>query len=450
MSAPAPSSTSDLSPGQQAALQLVKTGRNILLGGGAGSGKSYLISAILAWLRTQHFAHEIGVTALTGMAASLINGNTFHGWSGMGLATDSAERIADKIKRFAPSLFKLQQCKAVIVDEVSLMSGDFLDKINRVFQLVRDSTEPCGGIQLIFVGDLYQLLPVNKKEGLVFEAKCFDECFPPESRVELDKVFRQTDDAFIRFLGEVRVGRLSDESVQFLNALDRPLDVSDGIKPTVMHPTNKDVTSENNLELAKLDGPSTCYTAIDAGADTDILNKSFSAEHKLELKPGAQVMLVVNSYFKTYGLVNGSRGVVEACNDATVTVKFQGDRLVAITRHSFEKQVSKYKSISRYQMPLKLAWALSVHKAQGTSLDKARANLKSAFCAGQVYVTLSRARSAEGLHVPKFDHSRIMTEPKVVKFYEQCKAYSEEQQRGVKNKAPEEEEERAGKRQRTK
>lgn len=358
------------------------------------------------------------VTALTGMAALNIGGMTLHKFAGIGLGTDKQEVLLEKVKR-AKAKRNWLHCRRLIVDEVSMLDPILFGKLDYIGRHMRRSLDrPFGGIQLVLCGDFFQLPPVSRggSAGLCFESKLWQEIFNDTNMVELRKVFRQEEEEFVSILREVRFNCLSDDSLARLESLQRPLDCSNDIIPTKLYSTNMDVDSVNERFLRELPGDPITFTAKDFPPDqTDEL---FMAQHQLVLKVKAQVMLIKNL---DSTLVNGSRGVVKELlpSKNTVVVQFLNGEVRAITPAEWTKAtaVGATTLAKRVQVPLKLAWAVTIHKSQGLTIDHLEVDLAGVFECGQAYVALSRARRLEGLRVLSLNPARIKSHPRVIEFY---------------------------------
>jgi len=399
-------------------LVLVKN-RSIFFTGSAGTGKSRTLREIMDQANRQ----TTRITAMTGIAASHLPGaTTLHSFAGVGLAKESKEKLLDMVRGNPQKVKGWKQCQLLIVDEASMMSKKLFETVEYIARMIRQRTEPFGGVKLCLCGDFFQLPPVsrgnpNSDESLYcFDSplweKCVDHC------VELTKVFRQKDAQLLDLLNEVRFGQATKTSLDLLCQLRRPLPASD-IKPTRLYPANVAVDSINKRELDAIPGETRVYRAKDVPPHmTEQLTKMSMYPQSLELKVGAQVMMLKN----VGDLVNGSRGVVtdfhltEGGIEVPIVKWMHGGRsMVTMDESSRETPTGLLK---RIQLPLKLSWAMTIHKSQGMSIDRLEVDLKHVFEKGQAYVALSRARSLEGLCVTAFDATRFWTDPRVVAFYQ--------------------------------
>ncbi|KYO25060.1 ATP-dependent DNA helicase PIF1 [Alligator mississippiensis] len=405
---------------QALVLSAALSGRSVFFTGSAGTGKSYLLKKILGSLPPK----STYATASTGVAACHIGGTTLHAFAGIGSGKAPLEQCIQLAQRLGVRQHWLG-CQHLIIDEISMVDGEFFDKLEAVARAVRKRDDPFGGIQLIICGDFLQLPPVCKGNDQIkfcFQAKSWRKCI--HVNMELTEVRRQTDKAFISLLRAVRLGRCPDEVTWQLTQTAANRVERDGILATRLCTHKDDVELTNERRLQQLPGERRCFEAVDSDP---MLAKLIDAQcpvgHHIELKPGAQVMLTKNLDVSR-GLVNGARGVVvefEAGGKGLPRVRF----LCGVTEViKLERWIFKGPSgvhLSRQQLPLKLAWAISIHKSQGMSLDCVEISLSRVFESGQAYVALSRARSLKGLRVLDFDPKVVKANPQVLQFYSQLR-----------------------------
>lgn len=406
---------------QQNALDAVKRGENIFLTGPGGTGKSYTIGQIVKWARDADVL--VAVTAMTGCAALLLNAKTLHSWAGVGLAAESPSQLAAMIEKKSRSRRNVQDTKLLIVDEVSMMTPEFFEKLDLVFQRVRRNQAFFGGLQLVLAGDFCQLPPVSQVTTFAFESPLW---VPNMKTCALTEIVRQKDPVFQRILNEARMGTLSPESIAILKSRVG-LDWSSlPIKPTLIFSRNKDVDRINQENMLAIEGPSKTFaaqTVYKTGTKLtpelqgllDRLDKDSTYEPVLDLKVGAQVMLITNSLSsRSPDLVNGSRGVVTGFSSAGLPLVQFASGLIPIDRVTWNLP----EGVGRSQIPLRIAYAITVHKSQGVSLDSALIDIgSSVFEYGQAYVALSRVRSLEGLYIHRLQPHAIVCHPKVRGFY---------------------------------
>lgn len=404
------------------------TGRNVLLAGKAGTGKSYVLKALFDYLTKSRVS--VARTATTGVAAFGIGGQTIHSWAGLGLADEHVESLIEAIKKKGKVKARIRAAQVLFLDEVSMAKADLLDKLDGVLRYFRDSPDPFGGIQVVLSGDWLQLAPVFKGDEV--QAFAFHSEVWAAANIKtvlLKKVVRQQDDdPLLTVLNDVRVGDTS--SLHLLNARVGATWTDSEIEPVRIFCRNVDVDAFNRERLARVTGAAKTYVARDSGEayHTDAFNKNCPAPQTLELKVGAQVLLCTNIDV-AQGLCNGSVGVVKAFGPSGVTVKFKhGSTLVELAEWSIKEQVAGldgkiiYRTVAtRRQIPLRVCYALTVHRVQGMTLDRAIVDLDEAFATGQTYTALSRVRDLESLSLASaIPHSAIRVNPECVAFYDEA------------------------------
>jgi len=413
----------ELSQHQRGVVDLVlRHKRSVFFTGSAGTGKSRTLREIT------READQLStrITAMTGIAASNLLGgaSTVHSFAGIGLGKGPREKVLEAVKLNKPKVRLWKMCKLLVVDEASMMSKALFELLEFIARKIRGNEEPFGGIQLCLCGDFFQLPPVNKSGGddgrFCFESPLWSTCV--QQSIELTTVYRQHDESLLTLLGEVRYNECSQSSIDLLLKLNRPIVTRDGFEATKLFPTNNAVDRVNAERLAALPGEKVPYKALDHPNHSDVvtkLNASTMYPEFLELKLGAQVMKLNNAG----DLVNGSRGVVEDWSvygpephQRWPIVKWHNGSTGPVTPEEIKKDTPSGE-IKRKQLPLKLAWAITIHKAQGMSIDLLEVDLARVFEKGQAYVALSRARTIEGLRICSFDPARFWTDARVVEFY---------------------------------
>uniref|UniRef100_A0A671KZQ7 ATP-dependent DNA helicase PIF1 n=1 Tax=Sinocyclocheilus anshuiensis TaxID=1608454 RepID=A0A671KZQ7_9TELE len=409
-----------LSKEQTAVLNAVLSGKNVFFTGSAGTGKSFLLKRIIGSLPPK----STYATASTGVAACHIGGTTLHSFAGVGSGSAPLEQCIELAQR--PGVLQhWTSCKHLVIDEISMVEAEFFDKLEAVARSIRRSTEPFGGIQLIVCGDFLQLPPVTKgkdKANFCFQSRSWRKCI--HMNMELTEVRRQTDKAFISLLQAVRVGRVTEEvTAQLLRSANHSIE-RDGILATRLCTHKDDVELTNENKLKQLPGVMRVFEAVDSDP---MLFRTIDAQSPvsrfLQLKVGAQVMLTKNLDVQR-GLVNGARGVVvdfQPGNQGLPRVRFLCGAVEVIKRERWMFKASGGLYLSRQQLPLKLAWAISIHKSQGMTLDCVEISLARVFESGQAYVALSRARSLEGLRVMDFDPRVVQANQDVLLFYKRLR-----------------------------
>ncbi len=390
--------------------ELINSKNNIFITGAAGTGKSYILNQL------QQDYNDLVVTASTGVAAINVKGFTIHSFSGIGYGTKTAEQTAYSMSQKQKN--RIIYCTRLAIDEISMLSAETFDLINDVFKIVRRNDLPFGGIQLIVVGDFLQLPPVSKNREVkfAFESDSWKEA--KFNIIHLEKQYRQEDAAFLAELNKIRLG----ENVDMNNTNDN----SEAIH---LFPLNNPADTYNKKKLAEIKNKLHHFEADDQGNEFSIekLDKDCLVPKNLYLKIGARVMLLINKYIDM-GLINGSIGTVTEIYDSIVTIKFDNGITQNVTYEPVAKIVDRNSKLkeevvlaSRSQIPLRLAYAISVHKAQGLTLNKAYIDFAGTFECGQVYVALSRVRSKEGLSVKNLNHNMIKANQKAVQFYKELK-----------------------------
>lgn len=402
-----------MNPEQEYAYSDIISGKNVFITGGGGVGKSYLIKFFYDRYKSDTF-----ITSTTGISALNIGGQTIHSLLGIGLGTDTVENLVKKIKR-SKKVKLWREIKTLIIDEISMLDPVLFDKLEEVARIVRKSESPFGGIQLVITGDFCQLPCVNS-DKFCFEAISWDRCI--EKTHYLKQIVRQSDEDFIRALENIRIGVIENDTKKALESRIVEFDEKNEIKPTMLYPYNAQVDLINHKELIKLVSvtkKSETYTlekAISPGYFGSVIIPSNLPE-TVTLAIGAQVMLTINLDLAN-GLVNGSRGVVISFTENRLpVVKFlSGTYTVNYYTNTYEE---KEKILYTYtQIPLKLAWAISIHKSQGMTLDLVKTDLTRVFEYGQGYVCLSRVKNLEGLYLSGINYQKIRCHPKASKYYQ--------------------------------
>nr|XP_019604223.1 PREDICTED: ATP-dependent DNA helicase PIF1 isoform X4 [Rhinolophus sinicus] len=405
-----------LSEEQAEVLRIVLKGQSIFFTGSAGTGKSYLLKRILGSLPPTGTV----ATASTGVAACHIGGTTLHAFAGIGSGRAPLAQCVALAQRPGVRQGWLS-CQRLVIDEISMVEAELFDKLEAVARAIRQQNKPFGGIQLIICGDFLQLPPVTRGSQppqFCFQAKSWRRCVPVT--LELTKVWRQADQTFISLLQAVRLGRCSDEVTCQLQATATHKVGRDGIVATRLCTHQDDVALTNERRLQELPGEVHSFEALDSDPEqARTLDAQCPVSQLLQLKLGAQVMLMKNLAVSR-GLVNGARGVVvgfETEGRGLPRVRFLCGVTEVIHTDRWTVQVTGGQLLSRQQLPLQLAWAISIHKSQGMSLDCVEISLGRVFASGQAYVALSRARSLQSLRVLDFDPTVVRCNPRVLRFY---------------------------------
>lgn len=394
-------------------LDAVLCGKNIFFTGSAGTGKSFLLKKIIAALPPD----VTMATASTGVAACHIGGITLHQFAGIGLGTGTLDRCFQLASRSSVASV-WRKTKHLIIDEISMVDAEFFDKIEAVARHIRRSERPFGGIQLILCGDFFQLPPVSKKDGKIkfcFQSEAWEKCV--HFNFELRMVHRQNDPAFIEILNSIRIGRVTESIITTLKATSEQKIESNGILATRLCSHINEADEINNFQLNELKGDIKTYIAQDSDQMmSKTLDQQLPVPGKLILKVGAQVMLLKNINISS-GLVNGARGVVTKFVDDLPVIQLRSGNVYHVKMEKWAIKTVTGATIFRKQIPLKLAWAFSIHKSQGLTLDCVEMCLTRVFDAGQSYVALSRAQSLQTLRVLDFNSQQVWANTSVLEFY---------------------------------
>ncbi|KAJ8326101.1 DNA helicase [Batrachochytrium dendrobatidis] len=412
-----------LTPEQQKVKDLaIKHGQSLFFTGNAGTGKSFLMKAIINDLFKKYSAlKQVAVTASTGISACNIGGCTLHSFAGIGLGNGTKEALFMSAKKNINTRRRWTAVKVLIIDEISMVDGPLFDKIEYIARRFKNNNLPFGGIQLIVSGDFMQLPPVSSNPIFAFEAETWGASVP--YTVMLNHVFRQKDPVFVSILNEIRTNTMSKSTIEMLHSLSRTLEYTDGIEPTFIFSTRAEVKRVNDQKLASLNTEEVIFKASFDTKDPAMIKRLLNmtlAQEVVHLKVGAQVMLIKNL---TESLVNGSTGIIESFDPVTgfPLVKFETkDKLkstIMVSSEAWKLEGPDGEVLGcMYQIPLLLSYAMSIHKSQGQTLPRVRVDMSRIFEAGQAYVALSRATSLEGLQVLNFDPKQVMNHEKVLRF----------------------------------
>jgi len=437
----------ELSKEQQFAFNKYVDKQNIFITGPGGSGKSALIKII------NEDAHNklknIQVCALTGCAAVLLDckAKTLHSWAGIGLGNGTIEYLVAKINKnkFTKALWR--EIEILVVDEISMLSLKLFNILNQIGKIIRRNPRPFGGIQLIFLGDFYQLPPVGDKDDLETQCYCFESIdwnttFHNENQIQLIKIFRQKDEMYCNILNQIRQGKIKRKTNNLLlGYVGRPLNDDLIVEPTKLLPTRSKVENINKKKMSLLLGEEreykikyikeielsrqdrekqSIFSQKEKDFELEFLANNLICDKEIKLKIGSQVMCIINIQTNLkVELCNGSQGIVTNFCEITgyPCVKFNNGIERIMTRHNWISD--KIPGIGVSQVPIILAWALTIHKSQGATMDAAEIDVGSEiFECGQTYVALSRVKSLDGLYLTSFDASKICINKKVKEFYE--------------------------------
>lgn len=483
----------NLSVDQRYAFAKFKEGHNLFITGPGGTGKTRLIQYLVDYMKMSNttrlptasgISHQ--VCALTGCAAVLLNcgAKTIHSWSGIRLGKGPKEDIVRRVIKNRFSIKSWRESNVLIVDEISMMSAKMFELLDEIGRLIRRNTKPFGGIQLVFTGDFFQLPPISDSSDATSSLFCFEsakwpQVFAREHCIQLTTYFRQTDPKYIEILQQVRTGKLSEENTLILQkCVHRTYSPEDhgGIVPTKLFPVRQKVDYVNATMYASLDKEELTfnytsktderfyiesatpipYELLEKCREMSKTEKDFEIEQilsstqtekQLNLKIGAAVMCTTNLNVDA-GICNGSQGIIVGFSESSMrqtisvsnantmvpVVRFANGRTVKI--EPYIRQSDDYPAIVVAQIPLCLAWALTIHKIQGSTLQMAEMDIgKSVFEYGQTYVALSRIKSLDGLYLSEFNPHRIKANPNVIAFYESFPKRSREEMEEAMNVA---------------
>ncbi|MCK9587906.1 MAG: PIF1 family DEAD/DEAH box helicase [Terrimicrobiaceae bacterium] len=412
---------------QDQAFDIMRLGRNVFLTGAAGNGKSYLVRKYVEYLNKNKV--HVGVTASTGIAATQIDGRTIHSWAGIGINDNMTDKELTKLFYNNDVRSRITEAKVLIIDEISMLGANILDLIDRVCKKLKQSKEPFGGTQVILCGDFFQLPPIPNREtgepvefafaSQVWREANFAVCY-------LEKQYRQTDDQYLEILNNIRHSNVTDALLSAL--FSRHGKSIHGVaKPTKLYTHNVDVDAINAMELAALPSEPVQYRMTTKGDPKLVhtLKKYCMVPEILELKKDAMVMFVKNNQGKGY--VNGTLGTVIGFDkdDNYPIVETLSGRKVLAKPSSWKVMDEEEVQAEIVQVPIRLAWAITVHKSQGMSLDAAEIDLSKAFAEGMGYVALSRVRTLAGIKLDGLNEMALRVNPEITELDNNLKAQSE-------------------------
>lgn len=433
-----------LSEEQRNAFERIQSCSNVFITGPGGTGKSHLIRCIVNWCKTK--GKKVQVCALTGCAALLLEcgAKTVHSWAGIGLANGSPDKTISLIGKHKYKSKSWRKVDVLIIDEVSMMSKKLFEILDGIGRLARNAPDkPFGGIQLVMSGDFYQLPPVGDVNEPDTTSFCFESPMWKEAidyTIELTTMFRQSDPAYVKALNQIRIGLMKRSSYELL--CTRVLATCDGdIKPTMLMPLRRNADKINKQELESL-GDTECKTYSMHNIDDrekltdaqkrninrtdqsqvereyELLRNNVMADKDVVIKVGSQVMCIANIDMEgPVSIVNGSQGIVEKFIGDLPMVRFNGGQKRIIGYHVWSSE--NYPWVGVKQIPLIHAWAITIHKAQGVTLELAEIDAgHNIFECGQTYVALSRVKSLDGLFLSAFDPKKIIVNKKVQRYYD--------------------------------
>lgn len=409
---------------QSQALDILKMGKNVFLTGPAGSGKTHVLNSYIKYLKSH--AVDVAVTASTGIAATHLGGQTIHSWSGLGVRDFLTDYDIEDLMERQYLYKRFERTKVLVIDEISMLHHYRLDMIEWICRQMKRNEKPFGGMQIIVCGDFFQLPPITRGEVLesefAFKADSwlvskFTVCY-------LSEQHRQKDNSYLSILNEIRSGNVKDKTIELLKSrLNK--DIEQGKEFTRLYTHNIDVDTVNKRHLDLLDGKGRTYQMISkgSGALAESLKKSCLSPELLELKIGARVMFTKNHPEGIY--VNGTLGVVESFNSFDdPVVRINSGMTIPVSSQSWKIEEEGKVKAEISQLPLRLAWAITVHKSQGMSLDSMELDLSKSFVKGMGYVALSRVRSLEGMKLLGFNDMSLMVDQEILEMDERFKDQS--------------------------
>lgn len=403
-----------LTPCQQRAWDMLQSSRNVFLTGAAGTGKSFLLRLFLEDKPSAVFP----VIASTGVAAILVSGRTFHSFFGLGIFEGGVESTIARACQNKRILKRLRQAEGIVIDEVSMLQGEVLRAAELIARYAREIDAPWGGLRVIAVGDFGQLPPVS-------DADCRDWAFQSDvwsntgfETALLETCVRTNEPEFLRVLGFVREGMVNEEVASFLNA-HMASDVG-CFEGTRLFPRRNAAEAYNRSRLALLPGVPAIIETIYAGQERGVeqLRRSCPIPDALHLKRDALVMIRKNDVSGKLRYVNGSLGRLKRIAEETLVIELLSGEEVEIGKQLFELLDGNGAELaSAWNFPVNLAWASTIHKSQGATLDRVMVDLSSLWEPGQAYVALSRVRSASGLFIERWNPASIIADPSVQEYY---------------------------------
>lgn len=397
---------------------------SVFLTGPPGAGKTFVLNEFIK--RAGKLNRTVAVTASTGIAATHIGGTTIHSWSGLGIKDFLSDWDRDRLRQNERLVKRYNAADVLVIDEVSMLHGKRLDMVNETCKLLRDSEKPFGGLQVVLVGDLFQLPPINRNGEMIdfaHTSSAWQELAPHVCY--LTEQHRQQQDGLLDLLNAMRKGDVDELYEEMLR--ERMSAKPDDDEPvTRLYTHNVDVETINQQHLTSLSTAMKPYIMESKGAAPKVeqLIKSVLAPEQLELKEGAEVMFVANNFGA--GFVNGTRGRVTGFKDGLPLVELLSNgRTVKVEPHSWALEEDGKKRAEVVQLPLRLAWAITIHKSQGMSLDAAEIDLSRSFTPGMGYVALSRVRSIDGVYLKGINNLALAMHPQIFHFDVELRSASE-------------------------
>lgn len=399
---------------QEEALKILKDGNNVFLTGAAGAGKTFVLNEFIGHAKIN--GKDVEVTASTGIAATHLQGMTLHSWSGIGIKSEVSKADVKAIERKKNIALRYRRADILIIDEISMIPASVLDAVDQVARHIRKSSAPFGGIQIILSGDFFQLPPISRNgEALfAFESYVWHRMAPVVCY--LQKNYRQTNDPLLGILNAVRSNQVDEALIEQLT--EKTESITDEIyQSTQLFTHNVDVDKMNQKYLDQIDEKPKTYQMFAHGEKrfVESVKKGCLAPEKLELKMGAVVMFIRNNLQKGY--VNGTLGeVVDWSDTGEPVVQIASGKEIVASLETWTIQDGEDLLAEISQIPLRLAWAITIHKSQGMSLDSAEIDLRKCFLPGMGYVALSRVRTFNGLQLKGFNQMALTVNQKILEY----------------------------------
>lgn len=413
---------------QAEALDILKMGKNVFLTGPAGSGKTHVLNAYVQYLKSH--AVDVAVTASTGIASTHLGGQTIHSWSGLGIRDTLTDYDIEELMERQYLYKRFDKTKVLIIDEVSMLHHFRLDLIEWICRQMKRSEKPFGGMQIILCGDFFQLPPVSRTKEWdtsiesEFAYKAESWLYSNFTVCYLSEQHRQKDNTYLSILNDIRDGKVSAKTLELLKSrLGK--DLTPGTEHTRLYTHNIDVDEVNKKHLELLQGKTKQYSMVKKGSSSlaETLRKSCLSPENLELKVGARVMFTKNHPEGLY--VNGTLGIVKEFNNyGDPIVLTNGGMEIQVSPQSWKVEEEGKIKAEISQLPLRLAWAITVHKSQGMSLDAMELDLSKSFVKGMGYVALSRVRTLEGMKLLGLNDNALQVDPEILEMDKKFRDFS--------------------------
>ncbi len=417
---------------QATALKILKSGQNVFLTGSAGTGKTHLLNQFIDFLKERKINPT--VLAPTGIAASHLNGQTIHSFFALGIKDEIDDWYLDSLLQKKYLIDRFRKLKVLIIDEISMVSPEIFSSMDKILKAFKFSDQPFGGVQVILSGDFFQLPPVSKKtktkifawQAPIWKELNLQTCY-------LQEKFRQDDDKLIKILDDIRSGKISKDSYNSLQERHQK-DLEINFRPTKLYTHNIDVDKINNQELEKINNPLQKFFSENKGSQKNIekIFKSSLVLEELNLKKEAVVIFIKNNFEEGY--INGSIGKIVDFdkNDNLPIVEIFSGRQIKVDREDWVLENDNGKIIASVsQIPLRLAWAITVHKSQGMTLEVAEIDLTKTFEPGQGYVALSRIKNIQGLKLLGINKMALQVSPLILQIDERMKKASRRAEKNI-------------------